>query len=757
MAVIQRRIDGPQDFHEQRGGIAYRDTRTVGVHLKEALTTGASAIGLVGMAATVFAAPALTTVIVPLALAYAGYVMTRPITMPLRLPADTRRKDYGNPVPDPKRLGVQRPGPAKGDWFLGWDDTTGQQIWLAGEDMTMHAVLPGATGSGKTQFIYSLLCNALAQGSGFTIVDAKGSNNLVFSVAALLQRWGMGANLRIINLIVSDGDRKTNTWNPFGSVNAEGMTELLLTLFLPEDENGGGNSQHFKDRADALIRSMAHVFVWLRDHCGIPVTAETIRANFSDIQSLIDLTRSPDHSNAQRRFHFYNDTAGKIETIPLPPEFPAQLLNPVRAYVAETGGYSSEKGDASGQDKVREQHSYVVGGFARTFTQMTTTLRHIFQCAVPDIDFRDIIFNRRVLVVLIPSLENSTATNAALGKTIITALRYALAGALGTSLEGSYEDLVTNRPSASPTPYPIIIDEGGYIATRGLDVMMAQGRELNISLLLSFQEVGSFYATLGRDRSVPLLGNPKLKIIENLEDSGPTREWIEQTAGTMQVSVLPGYDTSAALGVYTDQTRADIREVKRVSWSDVQSLQQGQAIVLFRGKRIYTRLFYAGVKPSGVNRVFPMLSLARPSRTAPAITSGKAPDPDAAIREHLVAGDDIVTASRLPALPGSLGVVFDRLATIIEVQATPSEDVQELFGSGMPSVPAAPYACLFQNLPTPYPRRHDAAVNLIDPEINRALFETMVAFEIRMGAPEAQARNAVATALNAAAGSPAQK
>lgn len=754
MGVIERRIDGPQDFHEQRGGIAYRDTRTVGTHIKEALTTGASAIGLVGMAATVFSVPALTTAIVPLALAYAGYVMTRPITMPLRLPADTRRKDYGNPVPDPKRAGIQRPGPAKGDWFLGWDETTGQQIWLAGEDMSMHAVLPGATGSGKTQFIYSLLCNALAQGSGFTIVDAKGSNNLVFSVAALLERWGMRSNLRIINLIVSDGDRKTNTWNPFASVNAEGMTELLLTLFLPEDENGAGNSQHFKDRADALIRSMAHVFVWMRDNLGIPITAETIRANFSDIQSLIDLTRSPGHSNDQRRFHFYNDASGKIDTIPLPPEFPATMLNPVRAYVTETGGYSSEKGDASGQDKVREQHSYVVGGFARTFTQMTTTLRHIFQCAVPDIDFRDIIFNRRILVVLIPSLENSTSTNAALGKAIITALRYALAGALGTSLEGSYEDLVTNRPSASSTPYPLVIDEGGYIATRGLDVMMAQGRELNISLLLSFQEVGSFYATLGRDRSVPLLGNPKLKIIENLEDSGPTREWLEQTAGTMQVSVLPGYDTSAALGVYTDQTRADIREVKRISWSDVQSLQQGQAIILFRGKRIYTRLFYAGVKPSGVNRVFPMMALSRPSRSTTAITIGGSFDPDAGIRERLIAGDDIVSASRLPALGGVLSAVFDRLATIVDDRATPLDDAQELFCDGLPSVPAAPFACLFKNLPTPYPRRGDTPVIMVNPRISRELSETMVAFDIRTGTSEAQARNAVAIALNATVASP---
>lgn len=140
--------------------------------------------------------------------------------------------------------------------------------------------------------------------------------------------------------------------------------------------------------------------------------------------------------------------------------------------------------------------------------------------------------------------------------------------------------------------------------------MMALGREMNIFLLISFQEVGTLYATLGKDLTVPLLGNPKLKIFENIEDSGPTREWVEQSGGMMPVSVLPGFDSSNPLGVYADQQRADIRDVKRISWSDVQNLRQGQAIILFRGKRIYTRLFYAGIKPEGVNRVFPTVSAA---------------------------------------------------------------------------------------------------------------------------------------------------
>jgi intracellular multiplication protein IcmO len=112
MAQIKRRTDGPQDHHEQRNGIAYRDTRTLGTRVLEALGTELSAVPFIGLAGLAVACPALTTLLVPPALAYAAFVLTRPTIMPLRLPASSKRKDYGNPVPDPQtgRRGQARQG-----------------------------------------------------------------------------------------------------------------------------------------------------------------------------------------------------------------------------------------------------------------------------------------------------------------------------------------------------------------------------------------------------------------------------------------------------------------------------------------------------------------------------------------------------------------------------------------------------------------------------------------------------------------------
>ncbi|NHO42879.1 type IV secretion system DNA-binding domain-containing protein [Acetobacter fabarum] len=749
MGQLRRRIDGPQDHHEQRDGVAYRDTRTLGTRILGGLRTGLSAAPFIGFAGLAVTCPALTTLLVPPALAYTAFVLTRPTIMPLRLPASSKRKDFGNPVPDPKRVGVDKPDKARGDWLLGWDEVSGQQIWVSGSDMTMHGVLPGATGSGKTQFIYSLLASAMAQGTGFTIVDGKGSNNLVFSLQALQEHWGAAANMRVINFLVSSGDRKTHTWNPFSSVNPEGMAELLRTLFLPDKTQGGGNSEYFASRASSLIGAMSNVFVWMRDHEGIPITASTMRANFSDIQALIDLTRGQDDTNASRRFRYFSARTQKVERIPLPDDFPEEMLHDIRFYVQETGGYSQKAGDADGQEKVRQQHGFVIGGFAKTFMMMTTTYGHIFNCDVPDVELTDVIFNRRNLIVLLPSLENDPETNAAIGKTFITAQRYALAAALGASIEGNYTDLVENRPSSASTPYLMLYDESNYFATRGIDVMMAQGRELNVSIWMSFQEVGSLYATLGRDWSVPLLGNPKLKIFEQVEDAGPTREWIEQAGGTMQVGVLSGYENTEIVGDYTTQTRADIREVKRISWNDIQALRQGQAIIMFRGKRLYTRLFYAGIKPQGANRLYAPLSIARSDKALPA--SRTLPNPeDQAVVDALIKGADLVNPEKLPALPGPLGEIYNRMAVVLQ-HPDCTQDINLLFNDPLPPDAYVPFRALFRDMPEPFTRPASGSGGLINPNIDRKLFETMVRFEMRAGATEADARKSIASALNQAA------
>ena len=185
-----------------------------------------------------------------------------------------------------------------------------------------------------------------------------------------------------------------------------------------------------------------------------------------------------------------------------------------------------------------------------------------------------------------------------------------MAQLLGASPEGDYDE--TDKPGMGPSPYTVVLDELAYYATSGLDRMLSQGRGLNISFMLGFQEVSGIWARLG-EKTASLLGNTNTTIAMRQQDSGRTREWLEKTAGQTNVTQAVSYQ-GAADGAYREARHADVRTVSRVDWNDLTSLIEGEAIVLFGSRRIYARVFHAQIDGAGVKRVGRTLMLRTPER-----------------------------------------------------------------------------------------------------------------------------------------------
>jgi intracellular multiplication protein IcmO len=260
-------------------------------------------------------------------------------------------------------------------------------------------------------------------------------------------------------------------------------------------------------------------------------------------------------------------------------------------------------------DEPSKQHGYAQFYFTATFTQLAVSLGHIFRVENGDIDMRDVVLNRRILVVNLPALENSDATLAALGKLVVASLRGMMAQLLGASLEGDYTD--ADKPGMGPSPYPVVLDELAYYATSGLDRMLAMGRGLNIAFILGFQEVSGIWARLG-EKTASLLGNANLTIAMRQQDSGRTREWIERTAGQTYIAQAISYH-GVADGAYREARHAELRPVSRIDWNDLTNLIEGEAIVLFAGRRIYARVFHAKIDDRGPKRLGRTVMLRRPN------------------------------------------------------------------------------------------------------------------------------------------------
>lgn len=105
---------------------------------------------------------------------------------------------------------------------------------------------------------------------------------------------------------------------------------------------------------------------------------------------------------------------------------------------------------------------------------LAETYSHIFAAKLGEVDYKDVVFNRRVLFVILPSLEKDPDALAGLGKLVVAGVRSALAPALGDELEGLKINVIDKKPTKCSVPFVMIMDEYGYYAVKGFAVVAAQ-------------------------------------------------------------------------------------------------------------------------------------------------------------------------------------------------------------------------------------------------------------------------------------------
>ena len=161
------------------------------------------------------------------------------------------------------------------------------------------------------------------------------------------------------------------------------------------------------------------------------------------------------------------------------------------------------------------------------------------------------------------------------------------------------------------------------------------------------------------------------------QDSGRTREWIEKTAGqtyVTQATVLPGRRRRR---VSRGAARPRCARSSRVDWNDLQRLIEGEAIVLFGGRRIYAKLFHAKVDSNGPIRLNVPLMLTAPAsgplRTKRAGNSALAEliqagdltrDDEVSVSPVLRAMIDGFKASKAPSIEGRVTAAFEAIKAV---------------------------------------------------------------------------------------------
>jgi intracellular multiplication protein IcmO len=593
-------IRGIESKHEHAAQMVARDTRPLGIRAAEFMTNPMVILALyVSSISLIMFFPAIADILFLVCACIGIFALTRQQVLPFKLPQSSALLDYNDP-----KAGTLNPGPAAGISFFGNDRVSREELWFNNSDMRTHVLIFGSTGSGKTEALISLAYNALIQASGFIYVDGKGDNSLFAKIFSMVRGMGRDDDLLTINFMTGARDvvgpqtnRLSNTMNPFANGSSSMLSQLVISLMDASSGDAGGDM--WKGRAINFVESLMKILAVMRDAGHILLDANSIRDYFilEKLETIVVNKKFP-----------IGDTG---ITVPIH-DLPTQVLDPLRNYVMNLPGYNpAKKGNQAGE--VLEQHGFITMQLTRVFGSLADTYGHILRTNLAEVDLKDVVLNRRILVVLLPALEKSPEELSNLGKIIIASLKAMMAAGLGDAVEGDFRDVIARKPTNSASPFMCIMDEYGYYAVKGFAIVAAQARSLGFSAIFAGQDLPAFQKA-SKEEAASIGANCNIKICMKLEDPQETWEFFNKAAGETYVTNVSSFQMqpNSLTMNYLDNRTTSVDRRQRIELLDLKDQREGEAHIFFKSRIIRAEMFFANPQPVKALRLSHFLKISTP-------------------------------------------------------------------------------------------------------------------------------------------------
>lgn len=563
---MDRKVRGLEEQDSQDRKRLLRDVRSPGRRIADIFSSGEFQIGGVFAAVpcmAVFPMLAMPIFLFGLLLFALRCRHVRMERLPFRMPLGLSGVDSGDPLPG--RRGYAKP---EGLFFLGNRMQDSRELWLKAKDILTHTLLFGTTGSGKTETLVSLSYNALATGSGLFYIDPKASPKLAIQIWQMARFLGRDDDFRVLNYGTSGKTkgksprRLSNTNNPFTFGSAEALTQLLVALMPASD---GANSI-FADKAQALITGVMFALVDLRDKGLLKLSTKVIRESLA---------------------------LEKCVALALRKELDDENRDSIQAALGNSGWIAGREMKDQ-PPSFAEQFGYAQSYFGKALSSLTDTYSHIYGAEDGEVDFADAILQRRILVVLLPSLEKAPQELANLGKISLSAIRNACAVGLGAQIEGDAADVLESLPTDTVGigPYLCIVDEYAAIVTPGFEVVLTQGRGLGIAAIVASQDYAGILEA-DKKGAQQMVANTSIKIFMKMQDAEKTWELVRGQAGQSTVVRTSGFSVKDQGTEYRDSQQTTVEREDRVVLRDLQEQIEGEAHFIFSGQVVRGDMFYA--------------------------------------------------------------------------------------------------------------------------------------------------------------------
>ncbi len=423
-----------------------------------------------------------------------------------------------------------------------------------------HALVVGATGSGRTNLLMAMADEAIAAGRSVVYIEGRGDRDITARLFGLADRHGRSEDVMVLDLSARGGHGTSNTINPFAACDATGAVDLI-TPMLDASEDG----RFWRARAVGLARAVLGALVFLRDDGVLDLNADSIR-DLLNLNKVIDLT-DPDAY----------------------PQLPDSVRAPLRKYLGSLPGYLEWKKYKQAQATV-DHHGYLVAQMARPLQILGEDYGHVFVPGDGEVHLGEVAGRPSILVVTLPDLTRNAGERAFAGHFAMALVR----------------DLMARRTGAGHEPMRLLVDDLPADALADVEPCLAWGRSAACTVTLALRTLAP---ATGRDAVGRLVGLVAAQVILRSDEAAlrPVAGLLPDAAAEVaslgaridalgaRGAVLAALGRVDELGKVADLQAAamsalEAAEGRIVRFADLAALETGTGVLVRRGVAVRVRV-----------------------------------------------------------------------------------------------------------------------------------------------------------------------
>lgn len=307
-------------------------------------------------------------------------------------------------------------------------------------------LLLGSTGSGITETMLSMLLPAMAQGQGLAVVEGRGDSNTVHHLMNFARWVGRDEEVQVLNFMTGGRDEVPEEFLRYNPFERDDLTALQAWLYpsvfeaLPE--------LHDRSAANAVLDGLFEVLLRGRDAGLWPLdSARVVRAlRWDALQALRQGEPLTTVAGLQHRLSVTLQALG--DTL----DTQAQAFAVYEAALAQALAYAEHLPTLS----ARMSGSLWTGA---------------------ELDWRESIVQRRIVVVVLPAIEKSSEALHAFAQHLVRQMAHALR-----------EVHATTEPAVGPATWAFL--DGGYFLNDALVALACDSMGLDVSLNITAMDYG---------------------------------------------------------------------------------------------------------------------------------------------------------------------------------------------------------------------------------------------------------------------------